>query len=114
TLIKEAAGDIDASLALLRGLIEFSADDEEKFRARLKRRSVPFSSVPLRFNLNEDEIARIAVNQFQLPGISIEAQLVRHYPLGETFAHSIGYLAAISEDELKTLDPVDYSGTHQI
>jgi len=114
TLVKENAGDIDASLALLPKLIGFSEEDEEKFRTRLKRRSVPFSPVPLRFNLSEDEIARIAVNQFQLPGISIEAQLVRHYPLGPSLAHAVGYLAAISEDELKAVDPVNYSGTHQI
>lgn len=114
TLVKENAGDIDASLTLLRTLISFSAEDEEKFRTRLNRRSVPFSSVPLRFNLEEEEIAVIAVNQFQLPGIAIEAQLVRHYPQGELMAHALGYVAAISEEELKTLDPVNYSGTHQI
>jgi penicillin-binding protein 2 len=89
-------------------------EDEEKFRDRLKRRSVPFSSVPLRFNLTEEEIASVAVNQFQLPGISVEAELVRHYPQGELMAHALGYLASISEDELKTLDPANYSGTHQI
>jgi len=114
TLVKENAGDLDKSLGLLKSLIVFSDEDEEKFRTRLKRRSVPYSAVPLRFNLSEDEIARIAVNQFQLPGLSIEAQLVRHYPLGETMAHAVGYLASISEDEIKTLDPVNYSGTHQI
>lgn len=114
TLVKENAGDLDRSLDLLKTLIAFTEEDEEKFRESLKRRNIPFSSVPLRFNLTEDEIARIAVNQFQLPGLSIEAQLVRHYPLGEAVAHAVGYLASISEDEIKTLDPVDYSGTHQI
>lgn len=114
TLVKENAGDLDKSLQLLKTLIAFTADDEDKFRTRLKRRSIPYSSVPLRFNLTEDEIARVAVNQFQLPGLSIEAQLVRHYPLGETVAHAVGYLASISEDEIKALDPVNYSGTHQM
>lgn len=113
-VVKENAGDIEASIALLKTLIELSPDDEEKFYTRLKRRSVPFSAVPLRFNLTEEEIAYIAVNQFQLPGISIEAQLVRHYPQGELMSHALGYLSSISEAELKTLDPVNYSGTHQI
>src|SRR5690606_11539594 len=87
---------------------------EEKFRTQLKRRAVPFSSVPLRINLSEDEIARIAVNQFRLPGISIEAQLVRHYPQGELLAHALGYVASISEEELKAVDPVNYRGTQHI
>lgn len=114
TLVKENAGDIQASLDLLKTLITLNPEDEEKFRERLKRRPVPFSSVPLRFNLSEDEIANVAVNQFQLPGISIEAQLVRHYPQGELMAHAVGYLASINEEELKLVDPVNYSGTHQM
>src|SRR5690606_22624265 len=101
TLVKENAGNIDASLDLLRDLIGFTSEEEEKFRTQLKRRAVPFSSVPLRINLSEDEIARIAVNQFRLPGISIEAQLVRHYPQGELLAHALGYVASISEEELR-------------
>lgn len=113
-LVKEEAGDIEASFELLQSLIEFSPDDAEKVRTRLKRRAVPFSEVPVRFNLTEDEIANVAVNQFRLPGISVQAELVRHYPQGELLAHAVGYLAAISEDELKTLDPVNYAGTHQI
>ena len=114
TLVKENAGNIDASLDLLRDLIGFTSEEEEKFRTQLKRRAVPFSSVPLRINLSEDEIARIAVNQFRLPGISIEAQLVRHYPQGELLAHALGYVASISEEELKAVDPVNYRGTQHI
>lgn len=114
TLVKENAGNLEASLDLVRTLIALPLEDEEKFRERLHRRVVPFSSVPLRFNLTEEEIARIAVNQFQLPGISVEAELVRHYPQGELMAHALGYVAAISEEDQKTLDPENYSGTHQI
>jgi penicillin-binding protein 2 len=113
-LVKEEAGDIDASMAVLHGLIAFTPEEEEGFRNRLKRRAVPFSEVPVRFNLTEEEIASIAVNQFRLPGVSVQAQLVRHYPQGDLMAHAIGYVASISEEELKTLDPVNYAGTDQI
>lgn len=114
TVVKENARDLEASLELLRGLVSLTPEDEEKFRNRLKIRPIPFSSVPVLLDLTEDEIANIAVNQFQLPGFSIEAQLVRHYPQGELFAHAIGYIGSISEDELKTLDPVNYAGTDQM
>lgn len=114
TLVKENAGDIDASIEQLRTLIGFTPEEEEKFRTQLKRRKVPFSSVPLRLSLTEDEIARVAVNQFQLPGINVEAQLVRHYPQGDLLAHALGYVASMSEDELKTVDSVNYRATQQI
>ncbi|WP_034069451.1 penicillin-binding transpeptidase domain-containing protein, partial [Pseudomonas aeruginosa] len=39
---------------------------------------------------------------------------VRHYPLKEHFAHSVGYVGRINEQELKNLDPINYSGTHHI
>jgi penicillin-binding protein 2 len=114
TVVKENVPDLEQSLELLRGLISMTPDDEEKFRNRLKRRPYPFSSVPVRLNLTEEEIANIAVNQFQLPGFGIEAQLVRHYPQGELFAHALGYIGSISEEELETLDPVNYAGTDEM
>ena len=42
--------------------------------------------MPILFELNEEQIARVAVNQFRLPGVEVVAQLVRHYPQGAHFA----------------------------
>ncbi len=113
-LVKENVGDIDASLELVASLIALSPDDKEEFQKRLRRRAIPYSSVPLRFNLTEEERASIAVNQFQLPGISVQAELARYYPQGELMAHALGYVSAISEEDQKTLDPENYSGTNQM
>lgn len=113
-LVRENVVDVDETIDLLKYLIKLSDDDIEKFYTRLNRRRVPFSSVPVRIKLNEVEIARIAVNQFRLPGVTVEAQLVRHYPLGEAAVHAVGYLSSISEEELNIIDLVNYSGTHQI
>ncbi|MES2605950.1 MAG: penicillin-binding protein 2 [Pseudomonadota bacterium] len=114
TVTKENAKDLAASIDLLRDIISLTPEDEEKYAGRQKRRTVPFSSVPVRLNLSEEEIANIAVNQFRLPGFNIEAQLVRHYPQGEMMAHAIGYVGSISEEEIKELDPVNYKGTDAI
>ncbi|NNE39122.1 MAG: penicillin-binding protein 2, partial [Gammaproteobacteria bacterium] len=114
SLVREHAGDIDRSLEIIGSLITLTEDDIEKFYTRLKSRSVPFAAVPVRYNLSEEEIATLSVNQFQLPGISVEAELVRHYPHGEVFAHTVGYLGSITEEEIRTLDPVNYRGTHQV
>ena len=114
SLVREYAGDIDQAVDIIASLISLTEDDVDKFRTRLRNRSVPFSAVPVRYNLSEEEIARISVNQYRLPGVSVDAELVRYYPEGEYFAHTVGYLGSITEDELKRLDPVNYSGTHQI
>jgi penicillin-binding protein 2 len=113
-LVEEDAGDIAKSLDLVRSLIRLTPEDEKEFYERLKSSTVPLASVPVRFDLTEEERAAIAVNQFQLPGISVEAQLMRHYPHGDLVAHALGYVAAISEEDLKVVDPVNYLGTNQI
>lgn len=114
TLLREEINNIDETLASLAELIEVSERDIERFRQRLQQRRRPYESVPLRFRLTEDEIARIAVNYHKLPGVQVEADLIRYYPYGESLAHVIGYVGRINERDLQTLDPVKYAGTNYV
>lgn len=114
TLTRERAGDWRQVLDAIVEVLELSADERALFEKRVRQGRRPFEPVPVLFELSEEQIARIAVNQFRLPGVEVVAQLVRHYPQGEHFAHSVGYVGRINEKELKELDPVDYSGTHHI
>ena len=94
---------MDATLADLQHLFDIDADSIDKFRQRLTRRK-PYQSVPLKFQLSEDEISRFAVNRYRLPGVEIKAQLVRYYPLGEHFAHVVGYVGRINARELRDIE----------
>ncbi|SDZ96371.1 penicillin-binding protein 2 [Microbulbifer marinus] len=115
-IVRERVRDLDATLELIGHLIRLDDSDVEKFRNRMQRRR-PFEPVPLRFRLTEEEIARISVNEFRLPGVSVEAELVRYYPLTDLFAHSVGYVGRISERDLSTFTEEDvrrYRGTQSI
>jgi penicillin-binding protein 2 len=117
TVVRENAADFEESVELLRREIGLTEEDLEDYQTRLSRRAVPHTSVPLKFQLTDDEIAHIAVNQHKLPGIAVEAQLVRYYPFGESIAHALGYVSEINRDELEAMseeDVRDYRGTHQI
>lgn len=114
SMTRERAGDWQAVLDSIVEVLELTPDDRALFEKRMKQGRRPFEPVPILFELNEEQIARVAVNQFRLPGVEVVAQLVRHYPQGAHFAHSVGYVGRINEKELKTLDPVNYSGTHHI
>ena len=117
TVVRENAADFEESVELLRREIGLTEEDLEEYQTRLSRRAVPHTSVPLKFQLTDDEIAHIAVNQHKLPGIAVEAQLVRYYPFGESIAHALGYVSEIKRDELEGMseeDVRDYRGTHQI
>ena len=114
TITIERVIDLDQTLASLFGLVELSAEDISRFRKRQKRRQRPFESVPILFELSQSEIARISVNLYSLPGVEIEAKLVRHYPKGNLMAHAVGSVRRINEDDARRLDPVAYSGTDHI
>jgi len=114
TMTRERTGNWQQVLDSIIEVLELTEDDRALFEKRMKQGRRPFEPVPILFELTEEQIARIAVNQFRLPGVEVVAQLVRHYPQGAHFAHSVGYVGRINEKELKTLDAVNYSGTHHI
>lgn len=117
SVVRERAGDLEETLKYLQTLVAINANDLEKFYKLMHQRRRPFEPVPLRYNLTEEELASLAVNEFRLEGVEIDAQLVRHYPYGELFAHTVGYVGRISEAELTNFDEDQYrrySGTHSI
>src|SRR5690606_1920556 len=89
TVVRELATNFDKTVELLRETIGLTDEELEQYRTRLSRRAVPYSSVPLKMKLTEEQIAHIAVNQHKLPGLAVEAQLVRYYPYGESIAHAL-------------------------
>ncbi|WP_237066412.1 penicillin-binding protein 2 [Microbulbifer guangxiensis] len=116
SIVHERIRDMDGTLELIGRLVQLDDADVKKFHQRLQRRR-PFEPVPLRYRLTEEEIARISVNEFRLPGVSVEAELVRYYPQTDLFAHSVGYVGRISERELEDFSEEDvrrYRGTQSI
>ncbi len=115
TILKEEVGKhLDETLAELATLIEVTDKDIERFKKRLSQRRRPYETVPVRFRLTEEEIAKLAVNYYRLPGVQVEADLIRYYPYGESLVHALGYVSRINESELQVLDPLNYAGTHYI
>ncbi|MCG8412780.1 MAG: penicillin-binding protein 2 [Pseudomonadales bacterium] len=117
TIVREQVEDLDETLEFLGTLIRLTDDDIEQFRNRMRRNRVPFSSVPLRYVLDDEEKSKIAVNSHLLPGIAIEPQFVRSYPLKDLTAHAIGYVSEINRDELDRLTEEqreNYGGTNHI
>lgn len=114
TLVKERVKNIDETLAYLRTLITISERDEEQFRKRLKFNRRPYEPVIIKYKLSEEEIAKVMVNRFYLPGIDVEARLVRHYPEGEISVHALGYVGRINEKEVQRLDKKQYSASKHI
>ena len=114
TLVRERVDDLDTILSLLVDLLELSDEEAQAFRVRSRQRQRPFQPALLMSDLNEAQIARLAVNRHLLPGIEVEAQLLRYYPDAEVMAHALGYVGRINAEEMATLDAGRYAGTHFI
>ena len=111
-MIPEQVPDIGETLGRLAALGLIKAEDIGRFE-ELSRHGPRFKPVTLRFRLNEDEISNFAIQRPRFPGVDFQPRLVRHYPHGELTAHAIGYVGALSADDLARLDPTAYVGTSQ-
>ncbi|WP_111414211.1 penicillin-binding protein 2 [Billgrantia lactosivorans] len=114
TLTRERVEDLDTTLDRLEDLLELAPEEAEGFRLRARQPQRPFQPALLMSDLDEIQIARLAINRHRLPGVEVEAQLLRYYPDAHVMAHALGYVGRINTDELKELDPGRYAGTHFI
>jgi penicillin-binding protein 2 len=112
-VVPEQVKDMPGTLADLGKVIALSDDDIEHFEA-LRRSKHTFESIPLRFKLAEDEIARFSTERWRFPGVDVVPYLTRSYPQGEDFAHIVGYVGRIDVDDAEKLDAARYAGTSHI
>lgn len=99
SLTPENIPDLTNTINILKNLVEIDEDDIARFYKSLESGRRPYQAAPLRYQLTEKEIARIAVNEYRLPGVEVEAQLVRSYPSPFLFAHTVGYVGKINDRE---------------
>lgn len=112
-IVREQVADLDATLEQLQQYVEYSEQDLKRFKQSIKRRR-PFESIPLRLNLNDEEVARLAVNLHKFEGVEINARLTRNYPQGAHAVHALGYVGRIDERDLGEVNEVDYAGSTHI
>jgi penicillin-binding protein 2 len=115
-LIREQVGDmkgVDAALAQLVEIGVLRAEEVGAIRRTILSHKV-YESVPVKLQINEEEMARFAVHRYQFTGVDIKARLARHYPFKEMGVHAIGYVSAINEEDMKRIDSAEYAGTSLI
>ena len=109
----EQVHDLPATIVRLGEVVPISDDDVERFNA-LRKSKRSYEGTPIRLKLSEEEIAKFSVNRWAFPGVDVVPYLTRSYPLGEEFAHTVGYVGRIDEADLGKLDKGDYAGTTHV
>ena len=95
----EQAGDVDALLARLAKVVPLSGEEINRFH-RLRRATPEFRAVPIKLRLTDEEAARFASERWRFPGVELVPYLTRSYPYGDLFAHVIGYVGRVDENDL--------------
>src|SRR5215510_446441 len=111
--------DLESVIDELAQVVDIQPRDRKRYK-RLTEDSKSFESLPIRTKLTDEEVARFMAQRFRFPGVDVRARLFRHYPLGETGAHLIGYIGRINQAEKKQMEEWDddrqanYKGTEYI
>ena len=112
-IVPERTPGLEETLERLSDLVPISADELRRFE-RQRGRSRRFESLTLKSNLDEEEVARLAIHRHRLPGVEIEPYLTRHYPHGELLSHVVGYVGRIDERDLRRLGREQYRATSHV
>jgi penicillin-binding protein 2 len=112
-LIPEQVPDLDDTLRRLASIDLIEADEIARIKDLAQQRP-RFKPVTLRLRLSDDEISRFALQRPRFPGVDFQPRLIRHYPHAEYTAHAIGYVGALSTDDLERLDASSYAGTAHV
>jgi len=104
-VVSEQTRDVNKTLDSLTAVLPVSDADRRRVLREVRRKR-SYMPVTVRENLSWEEVARIEVNTPNLPGISIDVGQSRYYPNGAEVSHVLGYVAAVSEAELRGDDPL--------
>jgi penicillin-binding protein 2 len=102
-LIKDKEDEILYKLSKILGE-EFGGLKERYYLAK----KTSLGRVLIKRNLSWDEVAKIMVRRYYLPGVKVEVESERFYPYGEIYFHLLGYISKITLEEYKNLKEEGY------
>jgi penicillin-binding protein 2 len=93
---------MNALVGELGRLVEITPKDVKHFNKLLSERQA-LETVPIRSQLSDEEVARVAAQRFRFPGVEIKARLFREYPFTDVTSHLIGYVGRINQKDIEQL-----------
>ncbi len=108
------AGKVDQLVVDIGELVALQEESVADFYSDMQKSRSQNSLILLHKLLTEEEIARIMVNRHRLPGIEIQPQFQRFYPMKELVSHVIGHTGRISEEDEARIDKFAYRSLDDI
>jgi penicillin-binding protein 2 len=113
-LVIDSVPEPTVSIERIAALLELSDTQRSEMIARVESNRRPDAPLVVVDSLSEEQVARLAVNRHLIPGVEVVNRLVRHYPYAEIAAHAVGSVRRLSDEDLRRVDPVQYSATEFI
>lgn len=111
-IIPEQVNDMDDTIARLKAFLPVPQERIDAFKKESSH-SRRFKSVPLLLQLTPKQVAVFSVNQHKFPGVSVNANLKRHYPFSEVLTHVIGYVSRINDRDIARLQRENKEALYQ-
>lgn len=108
SVIPDYISDINTTINELKQFVTLDEDSLRKFYKALKQRQ-KFEHVPLKYKLTQEEVENFSANQFRFPGVIVDTNMIRRYPLGDTTANIIGYIGKVNTQDMKNIDITNYT-----
>lgn len=116
-IVPEKVENLEETFEALKRIVGLNDEDIENFRKE-RRRASRYTSILLKPNLTEEQIARFSVNQFRFSSLEVKPYFKRHYLYGEPLTHILGYVAKINDRDIARLKKeekfANYAGTPTI
>lgn len=103
---RESNNDVALVLQRLAKLIPMTAEDVTRTIEAVQSGGA-FVPVTVAERLSWDDFSKVALNAPALPGINPEVGLSRFYPLDRDFAHVVGYVGPVSDQDLEAIATPD-------
>jgi len=101
-VVRDETKDLDQTLDLLGRLLPDTIDRRRSI-IRDVNAAPRFSPVPVKSDLTWEEFAKVNLYAPELPGVMADMNEARFYPYGGSFAHVIGYVAKVTDRDIKAI-----------
>ena len=105
--------DLPRTITALAKLLQLTPEEISNFY-RIVKQYYPYQSVPLKQSLSENQVASFYVNQYRFPGVEVQTNMIRNYPLANTMSDVVGYVGRINANELAQVNPTNYTASDEI
>ncbi|HOJ13700.1 MAG TPA: penicillin-binding protein 2 [Deltaproteobacteria bacterium] len=106
-VLPEDVTDVARTARRLAPLVDKDAKAIEQ--AVIKGKTRPYDPVAVARDVDFEQVAKVEMEMFRLPGVSIEAVPEREYLFGDLACHVIGYIGEVSKARLEEMRGMDYS-----